>query len=68
MQPQTRPALVNEVEARRYLGGVSRATLYRLRAEGAITPVHFERAVRYSLTDLDQAIETLTDERADGNG
>ena len=57
-----KPALVNEEEARRYLGGVSRSTLYRLRAEGTITPVHFGRAVRYRLSDLDRAIETLSDD------
>ena len=60
MLPQTMPALVTEVEARRYLGGVSRAMIYRLRAEGILPVVHLGRACRYRLADLDAAIERLT--------
>jgi len=40
MPEKIRPALVQEEEARTYLGGVSRAMIYKLRAEGLIRPIH----------------------------
>ena len=61
METVVRPALVNEEEARRYLGHVSRAMIYKLRAEGIIRPVHLGRACRYRLDDLDAAISQLSD-------
>ena len=42
MQTEVRAALVTEDEARRYLGNVSRAMIYKLRGEGLIHPVHLE--------------------------
>ena len=72
MQMEVRPALVTEEEARRYLGGVSRAMIYKLRSEGLIHPVHLGRACRYRLDDLDTAIRSLAagngDERDNGQG
>ena len=62
MQTDIKPALLTEQEARRYLGGDSRSTIYRLRSDGVIAAVHLGRAVRYRLSDLDRAIETLTDD------
>ena len=59
MQTEVRPALVTEDEARRYLGNVSRAMIYKLRGEGLIHPVHLGRACRYRLDDLDGAIRRL---------
>ena len=64
MATEVRPALVTEEEARRYLGGVSRAMLYKLRAEGLIHPVHLGRACRYRLEDLDAAIRWLSASQA----
>ena len=62
MQAEVRPALVTEDEARRYLGNVSRAMIYKLRAKGIIHPVHLGRACRYRLHDLDVAIRWLSDD------
>ena len=64
MQTDVRPALITEEEARRYLGNVSRSTLYKLRAQGLIHPVHLGRACRYRLEDLDAAVEWLSDSQA----
>ena len=64
MQQQMKPALVTEAEARRYLGGISRALIYRLRADGSLPVIHLGRACRYRLADLDRAIEALSHERA----
>ena len=61
MQTELRPLLVTEEEARRYLGGISRALIYKLRADGVIHPVHLGRACRYRLEDLDSAIRSLAD-------
>ena len=58
MEKEVRPALVTEERARRYLGDVSRAMLYKLRSEGIIHPVHLGRACRYR---LDEAVKWLSD-------
>ena len=61
MEKEVRPALVTEERARRYLGDVSRAMLYKLRSEGIIHPVHLGRACRYRLDDLDEAVKWFSD-------
>ena len=50
------PRLMNEKSARAYLGGVSRSMIYKLRAQKFLHPVYIGTAVRYSVSDLDQAI------------
>ena len=61
MQERIPPALLTEAEARRYLGDVSRSTMYKLRAEGRLPVVHLGRSCRYSLRALDAVIVALSD-------
>lgn len=54
----TERLLLTEMETCQMLN-FSRSTLRRLRAEGAIKPVHIRRALRFSASEIERFVSTL---------
>ncbi len=59
-----RSALLTEEDARAHLGGISRATMIRLRQRGDLACVRIGRRVLFRLFDLDAYVE----QRVEGGG
>jgi hypothetical protein len=59
--PPSKPprALLDFPEAQRYLGNISRSTLKKLIADGAVARIHVRRRVAFQITDLDRYIASL---------
>lgn len=54
-------ALIPEGEARAHLGGISRATMLRLRQRGELKCVRIGRRVLFRVADLDDYVERKAD-------